>query len=353
MRTLYTASGFEGTGIFVRILGGILWEIRYFLFLLLVIMFGFAHSFFIFFHRDSGAADSDIQEDHAFADLVATIFTAYKMMLGEYPEEVISVGEHWVPKLYFVVFSFLITITLMNVLIAKMMDAYASINEHALGKYSVSRTTLVAEHERKFNFYLMRFKYFRSFFRTWIYFVQQGDQKATEQKVTSVGGPTLEYFETSLQQVNARMDRLDVSMNTALDLMREMHGTGRKDVEKAEKDKQKMPEQTWDPDLDAGSNKMNSDEIRSAVGRGVNDELGNIHEKIAKLMQADLQAMIEKSVSQAPLREASGSQGPRQAERSSPSIQSAGAPKAREGAAGPAAGALALAPPLQHPRPAL
>lgn len=206
--------GLELTGTFIRVLLQLFWEIGAFMLCLLVTLVGFAHGFFIFYHRKAEGVLDDDPHDR-FDTFSHAFITVYQMVLGDYPFE--DLEHHWLSLTYFVMFSFFITITLLNVLIATMNHSYTKATERAKSQYILARATLVAKLETYYS--SVGSWYVGRFFQTWLVCEQEirsGDseeqlnemnrikeevQKNTEQVETLLS--KLMGIETSSSQFNA------------------------------------------------------------------------------------------------------------------------------------------------------
>eukprot|EP01066_Platyproteum_vivax_P014861 Platyproteum_vivax@DN6634_c0_g1_i1.p1 len=146
VRLLYYGLGFEVTGLFVRTLFQITLEISSFLLMLLILILGFAQAWFVLFGRGSLLSHLDDPEGSGFTSFPMAVLTVYRMMVGENPDvNVVTVNIYSLA--YFLIFSMLVPVILINMLIAKMNDSYAARTAQAEGEFRLAQAKRITEYE--------------------------------------------------------------------------------------------------------------------------------------------------------------------------------------------------------------
>jgi hypothetical protein len=138
LRLLYYLQAFEGPGTFVRTVLYVGMDIVPFTGMLLIIILAFAHGFFLFF------MNPDVQDtatSHVFSTYSWSLTTTYKMLLGDYHDE--DLTEHNVSLTFFIVFTYVVAVVLLNLLIAKMNSSYSDIDREADKAHMAGRATMI------------------------------------------------------------------------------------------------------------------------------------------------------------------------------------------------------------------
>ncbi|PNH05258.1 WD repeat domain-containing protein [Tetrabaena socialis] len=179
LKTLKVARGLERTGPLVRMLLRVLVDIRFFLAILVVIMMAFCHAMFIVFNGTavlvmpvdpstattsdgsatsstaSGGARLDyllqrgITYDNDYSGYARSMITAYRLMIGDYDFAALEHSRFfYFGWLLYVAFTFLVTIIMLNLLIAIMSDSYAVVKEHARSGWLLERARIITEIEQ-------------------------------------------------------------------------------------------------------------------------------------------------------------------------------------------------------------
>jgi len=254
LRSVYFAVGFREWGQFVHVVFFIFGDCGYFFSMLIVILCGFSQGFYIFFHRDPGEDDAQ-----GFETPFTTFVTAFLMMMGDYPTD--DLMASWITVLYFLVFGCLISITLLNVLIAKMNDSYATTMTRAQAKYSLTLATQIASVESTWT-WLVKRKY-RHCYKTWLYSVQRLD---------SLNGD--EETQQSIRIIDEHCDKILVSIENRLVQLTRSAQSVLENATAAQMGNQNTNKELIDY-LDRGSNTMNQELLRNVMGevmeQGINE----------------------------------------------------------------------------------
>ena len=137
-------------------------DIRSFLVILLMVMFGFGSMFFLASmpppadgrrldedaDAPSGEADDEAEIGDAFGAPVETIVSVYRLMLGDFDRE-------WFPRpltlVMFLAYTFIANIMMLNVLIAVVSDSYANAMIKSEVLFRRARLELIAEFDTMFS----------------------------------------------------------------------------------------------------------------------------------------------------------------------------------------------------------
>jgi hypothetical protein len=250
MSTLKFGLASKETGEFVQFVMLIFTDLFWFLFMLLVFMLAFTHSFFIFFHRPSSLDLFHGDEAHSFSSIGNTWLTTYGMVLGDYPVK--ELDDHWISIVCYVLFSLVVTLTLLNALIAKLSVTYDKVTQKAMGDFAYTQALLVTDIEanwegcmqwlaswKKLQTWPLPFSeaLFSDNFKTWVSIELEFDddtEKSIQDQMTK-----LNSVQSELQQL--RLDQKQMRDEMKRNFTAQSHFTGRpgkKDIddEKGEDD---------------------------------------------------------------------------------------------------------------------
>ncbi|KXZ52083.1 hypothetical protein GPECTOR_10g1106 [Gonium pectorale] len=151
VRLIKVASGFEGTGIYVQIILRIVVDLRYFLLIVAVTLVTYALAFrqvMVYFEQVAG--EEGISEDFrsSFSGFPASLLTVYYFMtigISSYAQG--SARFVWYLHVLLGSFSFLVSIIMLNLIIAIMSDTYTVVQQHARSEWLLLKARLVAEIE--------------------------------------------------------------------------------------------------------------------------------------------------------------------------------------------------------------
>merc|ERR1719174_682618 len=138
LRLLYYLQAFEGPGTFVRTVLYVGMDILPFTGMLLIIILAFAHGFFLYFRNPNV---EDTSELHVFQSYSWSLTTTYKMLLGDYHDE--DVLRYNVSLAFFMVFTYVVAVVLLNLLIAKMNASYGDITADADQAHMAGRASMI------------------------------------------------------------------------------------------------------------------------------------------------------------------------------------------------------------------
>lgn len=140
-KLLYYLFPFENTGPQVIMIFEVLSDIRIFLFIVVLILLGFSTMFFSLF---SDTDHTNFNEYHY------SLVTTYTMMLGEFDQDKIT-GTQLSPliTILFMLYMFIMTIVLLNLLIAIMGDSFDRIKKREEVSFYVARCATISDMENK------------------------------------------------------------------------------------------------------------------------------------------------------------------------------------------------------------
>jgi hypothetical protein len=135
LKLLYFLRGFEGTGHFVAMVFVIAYEIRFFLLVLLIALFGFVQSFYM------------VGLDTIYGTLSTSLLLLFETMLGitfsvDFSE---TVSEPYTTTLY-VFYCVVIMLLLLNMLIAQMNNTYTKVAQKGFAaQFKFERAKIIIE----------------------------------------------------------------------------------------------------------------------------------------------------------------------------------------------------------------
>ena len=164
--------GFSGSGIFVRLVLKILFEIRYFLLVWSVFLLGFANAYIILFQGDNqDAFTPESTGDLHFLNMGTAFISMFKGSTGggldliwrgdsSYPNGASAFGSngtilfpmansqlYHIQLVMFVLFTMVCNVLLLNLLIALMSSVYDDVNQKAASQYRLDKVRLMLEME--------------------------------------------------------------------------------------------------------------------------------------------------------------------------------------------------------------
>ena len=135
LKLLYFLRGFEGTGHFVAMVFVIAYEIRFFLLVLIIVIFGFSQSFWL------------IGGDSLYGNLSTTTTLLVEAMLGTFYSVDFSetISEEYSTVL-FIFYCIVIILLLLNLLIAQMNSTYAKVAQKGFAaQFKFERAKIIIE----------------------------------------------------------------------------------------------------------------------------------------------------------------------------------------------------------------
>ncbi|GLC42960.1 hypothetical protein PLESTB_000282600 [Pleodorina starrii] len=149
-RLLKVASGSEGTGIFVQVIIRIIGDLRHYLLIVGVTLLTFALAFrqiTVYFEQMSsgaGVSDDFTKNFDTFPDSLLSVY--YFMTVGGFSTDVGGEAKYvWYLHVLLISFSFMVSIILLNLLIAVMSDTYVVVKQHAKSEWMLLKARLVLE----------------------------------------------------------------------------------------------------------------------------------------------------------------------------------------------------------------
>jgi len=138
-KLIYYLGSLESTGPLVSMILHIGYVIRYFLFILLAILLAFTQEFWILFDLSSN-------DDSQFKNIANGMLMSFQFMIGNYDTSTLELSVQ--PKFAIflsVVFVVIVSILLLNLLIALMGDAYNEVKEHSTGHWNFAKAESVID----------------------------------------------------------------------------------------------------------------------------------------------------------------------------------------------------------------
>jgi len=289
VRMLYFALAFQTTGLFVRVVFAVVMDLYSFLSCLTVFLFAFSQGFYIFFHRDFPDSDEVTQhmadEDTKHMGEEATMLMTYQMLFGDYAMSKLSKSP--VTLAYYLLFTALVCLTLMNVLIAKMNEAYSRIAESAKSKFSLDLALLVVKLEDTYSPVIKRFRGDR--FTTWL--VQNKMASSNSEDLTS---KRMQAIEGHYEQVSKSLLELKSFL---IDVNRKVGATSRGRSRFVQSDSSSLEQVVMDDedpeqDLSGIMNLVNRDEIafmrqqRQDTDERLQAEVKDVKEQVVRSQEA-------------------------------------------------------------------
>ena len=143
LNTLYYMQGFDESGGLVRMIIGIIQNVRYFVMILSVCMMGFAAGFFILFEGQDGH-DGDM----SYRSPAMSLLYSYEIMLAGFTlSDIDGSSNAVVTSILFIAFTLFINIVMLNLLIAIMGDIFDRIQENAKAEFIFARAQIILEFE--------------------------------------------------------------------------------------------------------------------------------------------------------------------------------------------------------------
>ncbi|KAG2434963.1 hypothetical protein HYH02_012159 [Chlamydomonas schloesseri] len=208
LRLLKVASGPEHTGVFVQALLRIVANLRFFILILVVLVLTFSFAFWQIMSIDL-APNEDHRDGKDFDTLGNTIVQAYA--LGVIGQMNGNIGENfsWRPwvQVLALTYTFLVTVILLNLLVAVMSDTYSVVKEHARSEWLLLRAKLILEIESS-----LPDAFFKDTSRScprWLHCLKvdsTGGRRGDESLIESMRGPIARnVLNTDLKQTESRL----------------------------------------------------------------------------------------------------------------------------------------------------
>jgi WD40 repeat protein len=148
MKLLYFARGFRTLGPFVRMIVRIIGGIGAFMVVLLVFVLGFSHAFYLLW-RDIIIIGDDVDVTAEYYSQWWVLLTSWFFTLGDFNamEDIAGLPSPWLSLTFFVIFTVVVVLILLNLLIALMGDIYQKIQDDVDNEWLVERARIVLEVE--------------------------------------------------------------------------------------------------------------------------------------------------------------------------------------------------------------
>lgn len=124
------------------------YDIRFFIFILVVVLAGFAEAFWILSHHSSKSEDDNYDDDkYQYASVEESIKNIFYSMISGFSS---ATSFRYLPRLGFtlvLLFSFIVTILMLNLLIALMTKTFDKIKEHNEAQWGYEQATIMLEED--------------------------------------------------------------------------------------------------------------------------------------------------------------------------------------------------------------
>jgi len=165
-KLLSYSRGFTNTGTYVKLILAVTRSIFFFLVILLLVIFAFSHAFKMLAIIDTDNFDQ-------YDSVGSSILTQYRMIIGDFDiSSFLSPTEasQGIGIVFFIAFTLLVSIILLNLLIAIMSNSYDNIQENAKAEWLAELAEILIEID---HFFLLpseknNKKFFPKFVRCWI-----------------------------------------------------------------------------------------------------------------------------------------------------------------------------------------
>eukprot|EP00198_Chlamydomonas_reinhardtii_P010826 XP_001700163.1 transient receptor potential ion channel protein [Chlamydomonas reinhardtii] len=208
LRLLKVASGPEHTGVFVQALLRIVANLRFFILILVVLVLTFSFAFWQIMSIDL-PQNEDHRDGQDFDTLGNTIVQAYALGVIGQMDGNIGQDFAWRPwvQVLALTYTFLVTVILLNLLVAVMSDTYSVVKEHARSEWLLLRAKLILEIESS-----LPDGFFKDTQRScprWLHCLKvdsSGGRRGDESLIESMRGPIARnVLNTDLKQTESRL----------------------------------------------------------------------------------------------------------------------------------------------------
>jgi hypothetical protein len=158
LRFLYFFRILDNTAPFIRMISQILYDMRAFVFIFVLIILGFANGFYVLAKNQMATIKTeDGDPEIPYMTYGQSIIYVYMTSIGEYGTDSYTKGEDmgllWA---FFIFTTFFLSLVMLNMLIAMMGQSYEKVSEVALASMLKERMLLIME-----NYFLIRSNTFR------------------------------------------------------------------------------------------------------------------------------------------------------------------------------------------------
>jgi hypothetical protein len=138
-KLIYYLGTLESTGPLVSMILHIGYVIRYFLLILFAVLLAFTQTFWILF-------DLSQDDDNAFTRISDGLLLTFGFMIGNYDSSTFDTSVQPMFAIFLsVIFVVIVSLLLLNLLIALMGDAYAEVKAHATGHWNYAKAKSVLD----------------------------------------------------------------------------------------------------------------------------------------------------------------------------------------------------------------
>lgn len=151
-KMLYYLRAYKGTGALIRLVGQTTWRLRYFMAVVGTLLVGFASAAFILLEDRALRWPREPEDVSTFSSPLRSLISMWRMMLGDFVDVTFEASSNhsigMSAMLVFVIFTFLVTIVILNLLIAILSEAFSELQERAEEAMRHERAQLVVRIER-------------------------------------------------------------------------------------------------------------------------------------------------------------------------------------------------------------
>lgn len=138
MKILYYLRAFESTGPLVSMIFTIAYDIRYVMLVLMIVIIGFAQSFWILSMQDGTLP---------FGIFKFAMLNLFDYMLGNFSSDFTGTASPNLGVVLYIVFMFIVAILILNLIIALMGDSFARVNANGIAQWRLEQAMIVVEQE--------------------------------------------------------------------------------------------------------------------------------------------------------------------------------------------------------------
>lgn len=144
---LYFFQPYRATGPLILMIFEIIKDICFFIFVLLMVLFGFTNTFYVLFNEKYTKGNVEVE---SFNTYEKSLITTFSMMLGEFDIDCFYSSDMQFLSLFlFVVFMLIVLIILINMLIAIMADSFDRIKAKEEISFLIARAQILEDIDSK------------------------------------------------------------------------------------------------------------------------------------------------------------------------------------------------------------
>jgi ankyrin repeat protein len=144
-KLLYYLRAIEATASFVTTVVQAFQDMRSFLALVVILIVGFAHAFYLLLQKETfplgeGHVPDDMQS------MLRSVSTTYRMILGDFDSQLFIQSPHWFSAgVFFVLFTSIMTIVVLNLLISLLGDTFERVQEYKVQLMAFERAAILID----------------------------------------------------------------------------------------------------------------------------------------------------------------------------------------------------------------